>query len=555
MNGFEGLVSDMFSRFDPDIRITAVEGKNFYIDTSAFDSVRGLADVAVFSPVIEEAALVRYEGRQAPATIMGVDTCFASLVNTDSLVVNGAYHLNVPDYPEHVLIGYGLAAQLSSGGDASKPLEIYAPLRSVKRISTVRPDESLTQQMTLITGIFNAQQEKYDNSYILASYDMVRQLFEFDSCQVTSVHLSLRDAKRTKVVEEQIKQLLGADFRVQNRYEQQEDYFRILQIEKWLTFLLLGFILLIAVFNIVGTLSMLLIDKRNDIQILRSLGAQVSDVQRIFLYEGWMVSLLGAVLGIVLGLIVCLLQQQFGLITLGNGADYAVRAYPVQVQLFDLFAIFALVSFLGFIMAWLPVMKKNNLFILVGVLLLGFTACTDEPEVAADPVFTDGFAVYYGNYYKDKGIAADVWGLELFTEGVTRTESGSYKGTGRLITFTDIFADNYKFTPIERQTGVPGKMLAGTYSIDTTYQALTMIAGQRQAGYDLGAYVATLVDGSTTAITYFDKGSITISHTSLADSTRQVDSTYITFNLHRPGYAQRFRASYAGRMPIYSSVQ
>ena len=222
----------------------------------------------------------------------------------------------------------------------------------------MRPDESFNEATTFIAGTFAVNQVKYDDSYMLISLPLARQLFEYDSLTVTALNIGLTaDAPRS--AKRQIRQLLGPDFQVLDRYEQQEDFFRIFKIEKLLTILLLAFILLIACFNIISSLSMLIIDKKKDILTLRNLGADTATIRRIFLLEGWFISSLGALIGLVIGLALCLIQQHFGLITLGSGTEYVVSVYPVEVQAIDILIIGVTVILVGFVCAWQPVRKLN----------------------------------------------------------------------------------------------------------------------------------------------------------------------------------------------------
>ena len=221
----------------------------------------------------------------------------------------------------------------------------------------LRPDESFNEATTFIAGTFAVNQTQYDDSYMLVSLPLARELFEYDSLTVTALHLQLAQGASVKQAQRQIRRILGDKFVVQDRYEQQEDFFRILKVEKLLTVLLLAFIMLIACFNIISSLSMLMIDKKEDIRILRNLGADSTMIRRIFLFEGWLISSLGALLGLVLGLVVCLLQEHFGWLKLGNGTEYVISTYPIQVQALDILVIGVTVVLSGFAAAWYPVRK------------------------------------------------------------------------------------------------------------------------------------------------------------------------------------------------------
>ncbi len=364
LNGFGSLVERMFSAFDPDLKITAVAGKSFHTDTEAFQQLRQMPSVAVFSETVEENALIRFADKQVPVLLKGVDDNFSSLTAIDSLLVDGTFA--VCDYYdngtgviervfERCVMGQGLANQIGVGARFINSIHIYAPKRS-ERINMLRPDQSFNHETVFISGIFAVNQTQYDDTYMLISLPLARMLFEYGAHEVTAIELRLTD-DAPRNTQKQIQALLGEDFQVRNRYEQQADFFRIMEIEKLLTALLLVFILLIASFNVIGSLSMLMIEKQQDVQILRNLGATPKQVQRIFLYEGRLISALGAGVGLVLGLLVCLLQQHFGLIKLGNGAEYIISAYPVEVQTLDILFVAAIVLLLGFVAAWIPTRK------------------------------------------------------------------------------------------------------------------------------------------------------------------------------------------------------
>ena len=223
----------------------------------------------------------------------------------------------------------------------------------------MRPDESFNEATVFISSTFAVNQVKYDDAYMLISLPLARQLFDYDSTTVTALNLQLAPTISTKQAKKQIRHLLQDAYQVQDRYEQQADFFRILKIEKLLTILLMTFILLIACFNIISSLSMLMIDKKEDIRILSNLGAEPQTIRRIFLYEGWLISSLGAMIGLVIGLILSLIQEHFGLIKLGNGTEYIISSYPVQVQGMDILIVAMVVLLLGFVSAWYPVRKMR----------------------------------------------------------------------------------------------------------------------------------------------------------------------------------------------------
>jgi lipoprotein-releasing system permease protein len=359
-NGFERLITDLFSSFDPDLKITLVHGKTFDVNSKTFDALRKMKSVAYFTEVVEENALLRFKDKQMPATIKGVSNDFEKMTLIDSIMYDGKFVLYDGAF-QRAVPGVGVASILGLGAHFIDPLFIYAPKRTSK-INLLRPENSFNQIGTFVSGIFSVKQLQYDDHYVLVSIDLARNLFEYDKSTVSAVELKLANGVDKDKVQKHIQSLLGANFQVKNRYEQQEDFFKIMKIEKWITYLILCFILLIASFNIIGSLSMLIIDKKGDIETLRNLGANNDLIKRIFLFEGWMISGVGAFIGICLGALICLLQQYFGLLKLGTG--YVVNAYPVVTNIEDILLIFITVLLMGFLAAYYPVryikIKQDN---------------------------------------------------------------------------------------------------------------------------------------------------------------------------------------------------
>ena len=360
MNGFSHVVEQMFSQFDPELRIEAREGKFFRLDSPEMRAVQELDAVRIFSPTVEETALVQYEDHQVPAQLKGVSDQFQELTHIDSIIHDGFYSVYDGAF-ERCVLGRGLAARIGINPHFVGGMKVYAPKRK-GRVNLMRPDQSLNKASTFIAGTFAVDQLQYDDRVMLVSLDFARQLFDYSENEATAVELALKDGANLKKVKQQIRNILGPDYLVLDRYEQQADFFRISKIEKVLTLLLLAFILLIATFNIIGSLSMLMIDKQADSQTLGNLGATPQMLRRIFLYEGWLISALGAAVGLVLGLINCLLQEHFGLLKLGNGTDYVLSAYPVEVQFPDILIVAAIVLAIGYLSAYIPtrqIVKKS----------------------------------------------------------------------------------------------------------------------------------------------------------------------------------------------------
>lgn len=358
MNGFGVMVEQLFSQFDPDIRIEAVSGKSFLDQGERFDALRQLSEVAMVSQSIEETALLQFEDKQMPVRLYGVDSVFPTLTHIENIITEGHYEVYDGAFDRAVL-GQGLAWQMGIGARFISPLQLYAPKRNAK-VNMLRPDQSFNDEVCFIAGTFAVQQVKYDNEVMLVDIDLTRRLLDYDNHEVSALLIKVAPHTSVKQAKKAILSLLGEGFAVLDRYEQQADFFRILRVEKLLTTLLLVFILLIASFNIIGSLSMLIIDKQTDIQTLSHLGANKKMIQRIFLFEGWLISALGAMVGLAIGLIVCLAQEHLGILKLGNGTEYVVSAYPVAVQTTDVLIVAAVVLTLGFLAAWIPARKVQE---------------------------------------------------------------------------------------------------------------------------------------------------------------------------------------------------
>lgn len=355
-NGFTKLVSDSFSIIDPDLQITPVKGKVFELSPKILAEIKALPNVDIISETVEDNALVKYGDRQDPVLIKGVSEEFRKMVDTKRLVTSGEFSLREGDV-DFCIAGIGVAINLGLRTDNITPIEIYSPKRDVK-IQLANPASAFTTAYTYPAGVFTLNQAKYDDNVILVSLALARTLFRYNN-EVTSLDIKLKDNTSTENTEAKIQNLLGNNFNVKNRFEQQADSFRMVNIEKWVTFLILAFILIIAIFNVVSSLSMLILDKSADIEILRNMGAPNSLITRIFRIEGWLISMSGAIGGIVIGLTLCLVQQHFGILKLGQtpGA-FIVDAYPVEVLASDIFFVFLTVTIIGGLIVLYPV---NNL--------------------------------------------------------------------------------------------------------------------------------------------------------------------------------------------------
>ena len=356
-NGFQDLVTTMFTAFDPELKITAVSGKVFDAQDDRIQSLKQMPEVEVFSESLEDNVMVQYKDRQAMAVIKGVEDNFSQLTAIDSILYGRGEMVLYDEVVAYAIPGIELVSILGTGVRFLDPLEIYAPKRGSK-INVASPASSFNSDYLHSSGlVFAVNQQKYDASYILTSLKFARDLFQYDT-EVSSIELKLKEGANINKVQGRIASLLGKDFQVLNRYEQQADTYRIMEVEKLISYLFLTFILLIACFNVIGSLSMLIIDKRADVVTLRNLGANDETIKQIFLLEGCLISFLGALIGVVLGVALCLVQQEFGLISLGSGDSagaFVVDAYPVNVQLTDVLLVLLTVLVISFFSVQYPV--------------------------------------------------------------------------------------------------------------------------------------------------------------------------------------------------------
>lgn len=354
-NGFHDMVVSFFTQLDPQLKITPAKGKTAASNDSTLMRIRQLDEVAVATDVLEDQALAVYGDRQQMVTIKGVDDNYDKLTHIRQILEgDGDYALHAADM-NYGILGLGVAYQLGIGYTYREPLKIYAPRRE-GQINMANLQDGFVEDELYSPGVlFSIKQGKYDKRYIITAIQFTRNLFDRDG-ELTSLELRLKPGSNFERVKAKVQEMAGTRFVVRDRYEQQEDTFRIMKVEKLMAYIFLTFILVIACFNIIGSLSMLMIDKRNDVVTLRNLGASDRQIIRIFLFEGRMISAIGAVIGIAIGLLLCLLQQQFGLIGLGSTeGSFVVDAYPVSVHPWDIVVVFFTVLAVGFISVWYPV--------------------------------------------------------------------------------------------------------------------------------------------------------------------------------------------------------
>lgn len=354
-NGFRDMVATFFTTFDPELKITVKEGKVFNGDDARIVALKKMPEVQVCTKTLEENAMIQYKDRQTMAVIKGVQENFEKLTSIDSILIGNGIFMLHDTIANYGVMGVELVSTLGCGIQFIDPLQVYVPKRDAP-VDMTNPSSSFNMEYLYSPGVvFAVKQRKYDSQYILTSLNFARKLLNYTN-EVSAIELKLTKNADIETVKGEIEKRLGPSFLVQNRYEQQADVFRIMQIEKFISYLFLTFILMIACFNVIGSLSMLILDKKEDVITLRNLGASDKLISRIFLFEGRLISIFGAITGIIFGLFLCYLQKRYGLITLGNGqGNFVINAYPISVHLSDVILVFVTVVGVGFLSVWYPV--------------------------------------------------------------------------------------------------------------------------------------------------------------------------------------------------------
>ena len=346
-NGFRDIIGDRLSLIDPEIAVSAVQGKTIANADSVLKVVRQVPGVDLAMPVIEEHALAIFADYSMPVRLKGVPDDYNKMTGIDSTIVEGEFKLS-DELSRYAVLAAGPASQLQAGPGALRMLQLYAPIRQ-GQVDLNDPMNAFTNDSVFVAGIFLLQQKQYDTDLVFAPLSLARELFDYPT-EATQVEIRLSNGANEQQVMQQLSAVLGPTYNVKNRLMQQAASFRLVNMEKWITFLLLAFIMVIATFNVISTLSLLIIEKDESIRTFRSLGATDQQITRIFVVEGWLIALVGAVMGVVIGLALCLCQQQFGWLKLASSADAViVQAYPVVVQWTDVVVVFVLVAAIGLV--------------------------------------------------------------------------------------------------------------------------------------------------------------------------------------------------------------
>ena len=357
-NGFHDLVATFFTNFDPQLEVVPTQGKTAPSDDPLLAKMKALPEVDVATESVEDQALAIYQDHQAMVIVKGVDDNFDQLTHIkDILFGDGTYSLHAGNL-QYGIMGIRLAAALGTGARFGDYLRIYAPQKE-GQFDATNPSETFVVDSLLSPGVvFSVNQSKYDKNYIIAPIAFARNLFGQQG-RLSSLEFRLKDGSDLDAVKKEMQEIGGAKYKVMDRFEQQADTFKIMQIEKYIAYIFLTFILIVACFNIIGSLSMLIIDKKEDVVTLRNLGANDRQILQIFLFEGRLISAFGAIIGIGLGLLLCWLQQQYGLVSLGSSSgSFVINAYPVSVHYDDVALIFLTVIVVGWVAVWYPVKRS-----------------------------------------------------------------------------------------------------------------------------------------------------------------------------------------------------
>jgi lipoprotein-releasing system permease protein len=350
-NGFEGLVKTLYSSFYPDIRITARQQKIMLLDDATINKIKLLKNVKGLSMVVEENVHLQNGDYRTNAVIKGVDEAYVNTSGVKDMITAGQFELGSNEMPALVL-GVGIEGALNLRSDRSvTPVTAYLPKRGV---ISANPLDAISTVNLQPTGAFSIQQD-FDNKYVMTNLDILKEMLGLQSNEYSAAELKLKDVKAEKETIAALQKLLGNNYLVENRYQQNRSLYGVMQVEKWAIYGILSLILIIASFNMIGALTMLVLEKEQDIQILQAMGASKSFIQRIFLTEGVLLALIGSVIGIVLAFIFTYLQVTFKLIPLQG--SFVIDYYPVDIYFTDILLIVATVFVIGLLASWIPSIK------------------------------------------------------------------------------------------------------------------------------------------------------------------------------------------------------
>ncbi len=352
-NGLHGFVGSLYGNFDPDLKIVPTSGKVVSLDTIHFDEIQKLEGVELVSTTLENQALLKFDKRKAPAMILGVDSLFNKISNIDSIIVDGEYQVKFKNDNRGVIGGI-LADQLALRMNFVSPLVMYVPKRK-GRVNLISPQNAFRKEYINPSGIFMVRQVEYDSQYLIINIDQARRLFEYDESVISSLFVKLDESADSEEVKEEIEHLVKGQMKVLNREEQHSAFYKVMKVEKLMAYLILSFILAIAAFNVIGTMSMLIYEKKESIFTIKSMGGSLKLTTRIFLIEGLLISLLGVIIGLIIGIILVTIQEHFGIIKFYGSGSYLVDAYPVKLVWKDVVLVLSTVCIIAYLAAWYPV--------------------------------------------------------------------------------------------------------------------------------------------------------------------------------------------------------
>nr|WP_319400983.1 FtsX-like permease family protein [uncultured Carboxylicivirga sp.] len=352
-NGLHDFVGNLYGNFDPDLKVIPAEGKIFSTDSIDYASIKSINDIDLICETLENQSLLKFDKRRAPAMILGVDSTFNQISRIDSIMVEGKFELN-HNHNNRGVIGGILANQLALRMNFVTPLVMYVPKRT-GNIIMMAPQNAFRKEYINPSGIFMVQQVEYDSQFLIIGIEQARRLFEYDSTAVSALFVSVKNQEKINQVKQAIEEISNHHLKALDRQQQHSSFYKVMKVEKLMAFLILAFILAIAAFNVIGTMSMLIFEKKESIFTLKSMGGDRKLVTRIFLIEGLLISLLGVIIGLVLGVALVLLQQHFGFITFSGGGSYLVDAYPVQLVWSDVIIVLITVCIIAYLAAWYPV--------------------------------------------------------------------------------------------------------------------------------------------------------------------------------------------------------
>lgn len=357
-NGFEDLVTSLYNSFNPDLKVETRIGKTFEVDSSTIYKLEHLPGIKAVSEVLEENALMRYNDKDMVGRLKGVDNKFIDVSGIDSTIVGGKYMLTDADSLNYAVVGLGIQAMLGVNiANQFSRLEIYMPRRQGK-VSTTSPENAFKQQIIYPIGVYAIQQD-FDAKYTIVPLQFMRNLLDYDTPQVSALEIALLPNANMATVQTAVEQLLGKNFKVADRYQQDEFLYKVMRTEKWAVYLILTFILIIAAFNIVGSLSMLVIEKKHDLGILRAMGANSQFIRRVFMLEGILLGGVGGAMGMLLAFVICLAQQHFKLLRLA-GDTFLIDAYPVSMRWFDFLMVGITVIIIALLAAYFPAQRATQ---------------------------------------------------------------------------------------------------------------------------------------------------------------------------------------------------